>query len=130
MKTDKLADLVAATAAAYDREHQKLRPVLEQEAQFQNRLSQLDAQSAQVRSDASQADGYRIAGADVVWHKWESSMRRHLNTELARVRSQKLAMMDELRTAFGRKQAIEAVFEKQMADRRSARRKKMSEYQN
>ena len=49
MKTDKLSDLVAVTAATFEKEHQKLRPILEQEARVQNRISQLDAQLAQVR---------------------------------------------------------------------------------
>ncbi|GAB4541185.1 MAG: hypothetical protein Tsb0024_11910 [Ruegeria sp.] len=124
MKTDKLSDLVAVTAAAFEKEHQKLRPILEQEARVQNRISQLDAQLAQVRTTAAGATGYIMAGADVIWYGWEASTRRQLNTELARIRSQKLAMMDGLRQAFGRKRAVESLVERQATALRRARLRK------
>lgn len=124
MKTDKLSDLVAVTAAAFEKEHQKLRPIMEQEARVQTRISQLDAQLAQVRSTDAEATGYRMAGADVIWYGWEASSRKQLNTELARIRSQKLAMVDGLRQAFGRKQAVEKLAEGRTAAMRRARLRK------
>ncbi|EEX08831.1 conserved hypothetical protein [Ruegeria lacuscaerulensis ITI-1157] len=118
MKADKLTDLAAVTEAAFHKEYQVLRPVLEREAQIQDQLSRLDAQLKQVQSSASVTESYRIAGADVLWHQWEAATRRALNTELARVRSQKLAMMEDLRLAFGRRQAVEALARKQRCEKR------------
>ena len=61
---------------------------------------------ANVAGKARWRMGYRITGTDVLWQGWESSTRRQLNTELARLRAQKLTALDALRAAFGRKQAV------------------------
>lgn len=109
MNREKLADLERATDAVFQKHHQALRPVLEAEARLQQQLSALDRQVTQVRSDSAETDGYRVTGTDILWNGWESATRRLLNTELARVRARKLDAMEQLKTAFGRKQAIEAV---------------------
>ncbi len=81
-------------------------------------LARLDTQLTQIRTDSSQSDGYRVTGADVLWHRWESATRRQLNTELARLRSQKLEALDSLRIAFGRKQAVETLVKQARAEAR------------
>ncbi len=102
----RMTDLLTVTEAGYQREHQKLHPLLQQEARILGRLSQLDKQLAEVNMQCTQTEGYRVTGTDLLWHSWESAARRELNTELARLRSQKLSAMDDLRRAFGRKQAV------------------------
>jgi len=124
MHADKLNGLKAVTRAAFDKQYQALRPILDQEAQVLDQLSRLDAQLKQLQSNTSAIESYRIAGADVLWHAWEAATRRKLNTQLARLRSQKLAMMDELRLAFGRKQAVEALIRKQLAERRRSQQRR------
>lgn len=129
MTHTKLRDLVAVTAATFEIEFQKLRPILEAEARIQNQISALNAQVAQIKSEVAETPGYRTTGADVLWHGWESTTRRQLNIELAGARSQKLAMMDELRTAFGRKHAVETLCRNQEADLRRARvRKQLNQF--
>ncbi|WP_170461176.1 hypothetical protein [Ruegeria arenilitoris] len=125
MTRAKLRDLAAVTAASFEREFQKLKPILEAESRIQAQISELNAQVAQTALDASQTPGYQIAGADVLWHGWESRTRRDLNTELARVRSRKLAMMEDLRRAFGRKQAVESLQRDQETALRIARARKL-----
>jgi len=104
-----MSDLSKVTEAAFQKEYQKLHPVLQEEARVMQQLARLNRQLDQVRTDSALSDGYRVTGTDVLWHRWESTTRRQLNTELARVRSQKLEAMDHLRRAFGRKQAVEAL---------------------
>ncbi|SDX69430.1 hypothetical protein SAMN05444358_10969 [Ruegeria halocynthiae] len=106
MTYDRMTDLSKVAEAVFQRDHQKLRPLLQREAQLLNQLARLDSQLAAVKATSAQADGYHVTGTDLLWHSWESATRRDLNTELARLRSQKLAAMENLRGAFGRKQAV------------------------
>lgn len=106
MKRKQLQDLAKVTEAAFQREYQSLRPVLEAEARVQHQLVRLDAQVQQTRQDLESTEGYRVAGTDVLWNGWESATRRQLNTQLARLRAQKLTALANLRVAFGRKQAV------------------------
>lgn len=101
-----ITNLAAVTDAAFQREYQKLRPLLKAEAHIQKQLSNLDAQVAEVRAGSSDTDGYRATGTDVLWGSWESATRRQLNMELTRIRSQKITAMEELKLAFGKKQAV------------------------
>lgn len=121
MSRARLSDLSKVTEAAFQKEYQKLHPVLQEEARVMQQLARLDSQLAQVRSESTQSDGYRVTGTDVLWHRWESATRRQLNTELARLRSRKLEAMDGLRRAFGRKQAVETLI-KQARDKAKQRR--------
>lgn len=109
MSRARMSDLSKVTEAAFQKEYQKLNPVLQEEARVMQQLARLNRQLDQVRADSALSDGYRVTGTDVLWHRWESATRRQLNTELARVRSQKLEAMEHLRRAFGRKQAVEAL---------------------
>ena len=109
MTKNRLSELAAVTVAVYQREYRQLRPLLQQEAGLRAQLARLDLQVAEVRSEGAKADGYNVTGGDMLWHSWESATRRNLNIELARARAQKLAALDNLRTAFGRKQAVETL---------------------
>ncbi len=109
MNLKKLSALQMATDAMYQKQHQALRPVIEAEALVQKQLVRLDHQVTLARQDSAGTEGYRVSGADILWNAWESATRRQLNMELARVRAQKLAAMEQLRTAFGRQQAIASV---------------------
>ncbi|KIC40290.1 hypothetical protein RA27_15910 [Ruegeria sp. ANG-R] len=106
MTHDRIDDLSTVAEAVFQREHQKLHPVLQREARLLQQLARLDSQLTEVRSTSTQADGYHVTGADLLWHSWESATRRTLNIELAQLRSQKLEAMERLREAFGRKQAV------------------------
>ncbi len=121
MKRHKLPALKSVTEAVYQSEYQKLRPVLEAEARVQAQLARLDAQVVQTRQDSAVTDGYQITGTDVLWNGWEAATRRQLNMELARCRAQKLAAMQQLRQAFGRKQAVERLNDTLKAEQKRAR---------
>lgn len=121
MKRHALPALKSVTEAVYQSEYQKLRPVLEAEARVQNQLARLDAQVVQTRQDSAVTDGYQITGTDVLWNGWEAATRRQLNMELARCRAQKLAALQQLRQAFGRKQAVERLNDTLKAEQKRAR---------
>ncbi|WP_420585365.1 hypothetical protein [Ruegeria sp.] len=128
MKQDGLSDLQNVTEAAFQKEYNTLRPVLEAEARVQQQLARLDVQVRQSREDCAAAEGYRVTGTDVLWNGWESATRRQLNMELARLRAQKLAALQALRTAFGRKQAVANLSAAQKDARRRALNKKLSSF--
>jgi len=127
MKSKKLQDLAAVTDAAFQKQYQALRPLLEAEARIQQQLIRLDAQVQQARADSRDTDGYQVTGTDILWNGWESSARRQLNTELARVRAQKLAALDGLKTAFGRNQAVASLARAAQLERHAMRMKKLSQ---
>ncbi|KIC46295.1 hypothetical protein RA28_00285 [Ruegeria sp. ANG-S4] len=106
MKPAQISDLSAVSEAIFQKENQRLRPLLQAEARILQQLARLDNQLAEARTDSSESEGYRVTGTDVLWHRWESTTRRQLNLELARLRAQKMDAMKDLRTAFGRKQAV------------------------
>ncbi|WP_170771006.1 hypothetical protein [Ruegeria lacuscaerulensis] len=124
MKRQKLSNLQIATDALFQKEHQALAPILQAEIRIQNQLARLDGQVRQTRWDTNDTEGYRVTGTDILWHGWESNTRRQLNMELARVRSQKLAALDALRSAFGRQQAVTRLSDIETENRRRALQKK------
>ncbi len=107
MRRKDLTEMEKVAEALYQKEYSALRPTLEAEAKVLQQLARLDDQALQTRRNSARTDGYQVTGTDVLWNGWESSTRRNLNTELARIRSQKLSAMDRLRSAFGRKQAVQ-----------------------
>lgn len=98
--------MTRVSEALYLREHARIRPLLEAEARILARLARLDAQRDQMRATQGSQDAYLRIGADTLWQAWESRTRRALNTDLAQARARKLAAMDALRLAFGRRQAV------------------------
>lgn len=105
MKPQKLHQTVEVTQALYLREHEAIKEILAQEAEIRAHLARLDAQVTQAATH--QTHSVRLVGADILWRGWESKTRRQLNTQLAQVRARKLSAMDQLRRAFGRKDAME-----------------------
>ncbi len=128
MKHTGLIDLEKVTEAAFQKEYNTLRPLLEAEARVQQQLLRLDAQVKQTHQDSTSAEGYRVTGTDVLWNGWEASTRRQLNMELARLRAQKLSAMQALRTAFGRKQAVRNLLVARKESLKRAQNRKMHTY--
>lgn len=109
MKRHRLVQLETVTEAKFRKEFQTLAPLLQKETALTEQLAKLDRQNAEVTRSAQDTKGYTALGTDVLWLGWSSATRRQLNTELARVRSQKLAALDQVRSAFGRTQAVKAL---------------------
>ncbi len=118
MKHAHLSDLKTVSEAIFQKEYQNLQPLLMAEARIVQQLAQLDAQVTQVSTDAASSSGYRVSGTDMLWHRWEAATRSQLNMELARLRAQKLAAMDNLRLAFGRTQAVASLSRKMQSKTR------------
>ncbi len=129
MNRKKLSDLQRATDAVFQKNYQTLRPVIEAEARVQQQLASLNTQVAEVRRDSASAEGYQVTGTDILWNGWESATRRQLNTDLARLRAQKLAAIEQLRAAFGRQQAIRSISDKVQKEHQVAQARKLSNQQ-
>ncbi|MCA0870518.1 hypothetical protein LCL97_06765 [Seohaeicola saemankumensis] len=124
MKPDLLPELAKATHAMYLREHDKVKGILKEEAALRLRLAQLDEHARAARETGSTVGSMRAIGADILWQAWEERTRRALNMELARVMARKLAAMDRVRTAFGRKTAVANLSRDEKETRRFRERKK------
>ncbi|WP_254443641.1 hypothetical protein [Ruegeria atlantica] len=128
MKQRELSELGKIAEAAFQKEYNDLRPLIEAEARVQQQLIRLDSQAKQSRLDSASAEGYRVTGTDVLWNGWESATRRQLNMDLARLRAQKLSAIEALGTAFGRKQALLNLSNARNEARKRALAKKFSEF--
>jgi len=128
MKYSKLSDLRSVTEAVFQKQFQTLRPLLEAEAQIQRQLASLGVQVSQARRDGPKAEGYKVTGADMLWQGWESSTRRQLNLDLARLRAQKREQLEALKAAFGRKEAVSSLSSALLKDHRRDVAKKQSDY--
>ncbi|KIC36234.1 hypothetical protein [Leisingera sp. ANG-M7] len=109
MKQKMLDQMAAVTAAQYMQEHAKVQPALAREAELRGQLAKLNEQVQAAREQASSDHAMKALGADLMWEGWHSRTRRQLNMDLAKATAQKLRMMDQLRTAFGRKHAVETM---------------------
>ena len=127
MTPDRLRALHRAAEAAYRREHEKLRPVLAEEARVRGALARLDAQIAGAHVDLATNHTLQAVGAGLLWQGWSQKTRRDLNIELARATAQKLAGLDGLRRAFGRKEALLRLIEKAETARRAERTRRRDE---
>lgn len=112
MKHTQIPALEKVTEATFQKKFQELRPILDAEARVRQQLAKLDLQLSQVRTESDKTEGYQVSGTDILWNGWESATRRQLNMQVAQIRAQKLAAVEALRFAFGRKQAVEALGEK------------------
>ena len=128
MKQDKmLAQMKAVTNALYLREHAKVKPILDAEAQLRSQIEMLKTQIADSRPIAEESHAIKALGADFLWQKWHTKSRRELNQQLAQVTAQKLQAMDKLRASFGRKQAVETMEVQEKDLRRKLRAQKLQQ---
>jgi len=124
MKQDKmLAQMKAVTNAVYLREHAKVKPILDREAQLRGKLTMLKQQVEDSKALVNQSHEMRALGVDLQWQKWHTNARRDLNQDLAQVTAQKFRAMDKLRHAFGRKHAVETMEDRHKADAKERRNK-------
>ncbi len=124
MKQDKmLAQMKSVTNAVYLREHAKVKPILDREAQLRGKLSMLKQQVEESREILNQSHEMKALGIDLQWQRWHTNARRDINQELAQVTAQKLRAMDKLRHAFGRKHAVETMENQYKSDAKEKRAK-------
>ena len=128
MKQDKmLAQMKSVTNALYLREHAKVKPILDAEAQLRSQIEMLKTQIADSRPIAEESHAIKALGADFLWQKWHTKSRRELNQQLAQVTAQKLQAMDKLRASFGRKHAVETMEAQEKDLRRKLRAQKLQQ---
>lgn len=118
MRQDKISQMAAATQALYLREYRNVGTLLAEEAELRAKLSRLDTRIAQNRNAEADNPMMRAVGADILWQGWTTRARRQLNIELAQILARKSAVMDRVRVAFGRQQAVEFLRAAELSDRR------------
>lgn len=95
--------------ALYLREMRAIAGVLAEEAALRAALAGLDRQAAQAQTELDRDPAMKSVGADLMWQGWQTRTRRRLNIELAQVIARKLGGLDAVRTAFGRRQALDGI---------------------
>ncbi|MHA6264155.1 hypothetical protein ACXYMO_13200 [Arenibacterium sp. CAU 1754] len=122
MKSESLPDLHKVTQARYLREFDKIRAILQEESRLRQDLAKLHQQEKMTRPSPETAHQMQIVGADMLWQGWAARTRRELNIQLAQVMARKLIAMDQIRKAFGQRQALETM----MADATAQARRRQA----
>lgn len=121
MTPDRLARLQEVLEAAFQAEQARLAEVARRIAAIE---AQLEALRRPVPPEAGQdMAATTMAEADMRWRTWVEQRRRTLNEELARLRQEKEARRADLATAFGKRQAAEAMQAKLQAEARQRARR-------
>lgn len=116
MNPRKIAQMADVTEAVYMNEFQKIKVILAREASLRNSLAELRNQRNAAGSQQMQA-----IGADLVWQTWLERSVQQLNMELAQVMARKLELLDRVRKAFGRNEAVRQLAQKSAADQKKRR---------
>ncbi|WP_424985479.1 hypothetical protein [Microbulbifer sp. S227A] len=123
MKRDKLAQMSQVTEAMYLAEYRKVQTLLQEESRIRGALAQLDAQAEAERSALAADMPMQTIGADLLWQAWLVRSRKQLNIELSQVLARKSVVMDRIRQAFGRRNAVQDMHARAVADHAAERRK-------
>lgn len=113
---DTFASVQDVTEARYLAEYRKIQPILAEEARLRGALTRLDDQARAARDVLMDQHAMQATGADIQWQAWVSRTRRQLNVELAQVLARKSAAMEGVRAAFGRREAVKAMFVRHCAE--------------
>ena len=124
MTMKKLEQLLRVTEAHYQREFAMVKDILAKEGSIRRALAQLDEQKTQAHSDLANGMMMQSMGAEILWQTWAAKTRTTLNIELAQVLARKETVMDQVRKAFGRREAVKTMLkaEQKNAAKRKARR--------
>lgn len=104
--------------AGYDKARGRLGALRAREAELK---AAVDALEPRGTSPEGGIDPARRAGADLKWQGWADARRRVLFAEMARLRVEIAAAIEDLRPAFGRREAA-----RRMVERAGAVRKVMA----
>ena len=124
MKPERLAQLRNATELEFLAAQKKIQPILDEERRVRGQLARIRAQEEQNRSAAA-THTIQSSGAEIAWRAWLSKSQRELNIELAQILARKLPALDNVRKAFGRKEAVAQVVQAAQKERKRAVRKKL-----
>ena len=107
------AGLIGVTDASFLAAQARVRRLKREEAGLRDQLAELDAARKRLSIDAAPG----AAQAAARWLGWIATRQEELNGALARVRAQEAALLQDLRHAFGRKQAMRAILRRMEEDR-------------
>ncbi len=119
-KAKKLEGLAELTGMVFAARSTVMQGLSAREQELRDRYETLDnlRRSAQVQVEDILSQ--RLTGLDVLYHVWVGRQMAAVNTELARVLAEKEMRLQELRTAFGRKEVASQLLRRQKAIKRPA----------
>jgi hypothetical protein len=119
MSRDVPKALADVAQAAYLHEARRIADLLAEEGALRAGLARLDDQAAAARDDLAGDTALQAVGAGLLWRGWEDRTRRHLTGQLAQVLARKHAVLDQVRLAHGRQEAIRALQQTAATERRA-----------
>lgn len=109
MKESDISALGSLLSAKFEEERLQVNPILEKEKRLRCELKRLEELEIASRSSDKHVLLMRPFGGDVAWQIWINQKRRKLTGELARVMAAKLEKTREMRLAYGRIFALQAI---------------------
>ena len=108
--SDPLAQLAEVTHALYLRERRRIAALIAEESELRRQLTQLRVQIGAGNAALSEGDAtMQATGAEILWQAWSTRSRDRLERDLAIVLAKKRLVLDDVRRAFGRQEAVGAM---------------------
>jgi hypothetical protein len=124
MMEDQQDEIARLMELAFQKKLSSNQKLAQEEATLRQALERLnDAAFAKVSCEA-QHHGMRAVGADLLWQAWLTRQKIEMNTRLANVLAKKEKASTELRIAFGRSQAVDAIRDQFKAETKLNRQKR------
>ena len=111
-----MLELARITETAFDVAQLRLSKSRQREAELRAMVESLNISlrdRAKVR--LAQTDAALVGGADVNWQIWVEQRRRSINVELAKCLAEQEKIRRDARHAFGRRQAINSLIERDVS---------------
>lgn len=127
MAKSKMDQMTRVTEALYLKEFAKVQPILEEEGRIRTALRHLDEQRQQGHDELSADSTMQRMGADILWQTWAARTRTSLNIELAQVLARKETVLDQVRKAFGKREALKKIVHQEKKQRELRRTTKQQQ---
>ncbi|MGH1355013.1 MAG: hypothetical protein ACRBBS_08045 [Thalassovita sp.] len=119
-KTKEMEELAELTGMVFSARSVEMQRLSAREQKLRDRYETLEKQRQTAQGQAEDVLSQRLTGLDVLYQMWVGRQMAAINTELAQVLAEKEMRLQNLRTAFGKKEVALQLLRQQKAIKRPA----------
>ncbi len=119
-KTKEMEELAELTGMVFSARSAEMLRLSAREQKLRDRYETLEKQRQTAQGQAEDVLSQRLTGLDVLYQMWVGRQMAAVNTELAQVLAEKEMRLQNLRTAFGKKEVALQLLCRQKAIKRPA----------
>lgn len=119
-KRDRLKRLKDVSELAFNAELTRLAEIKQEEEPFRARIREIDQARYDRTATLTVAEGFDMAslmGADRTWDKWAKQEKRKAMLALAKLAERRETQLERTRKAFGKKDALDRLAERDVSKR-------------